>query len=252
MRVALVTGGGSGLGTAIAATLCRGGDHVVIADVHEDRARAAVAEIAGAGGTVSAAIVDVTRADEVARLVDGVIDAHGRLDVLVCSAAVETRSSVTECSDDDWRRVIDVNLKGPFLCMRAAIPVMAAGGGGSVVLMSSILGAIGAPGYAAYCASKGALNNLAKQAAVEHAADGVRVNVVAPSATEVGLFMEMIARAPDPDAIVAMVAGRTPMKRLGRADEVAATVAFLCSEGAGYITGAIIPVDGGMVARRIV
>jgi len=116
--------------------------------------------------------------------------------------------------------------------------------------MGSVLGALGAPGYPAYCASKGALNNLAKQAAIEHAADGVRVNVVAPSATDTGLFMQMASRAPEPDKIIEMVTRNSPMRRLGTAGEVADTVAFLCSPGAAYISGAIIPLDGGMAARR--
>jgi NAD(P)-dependent dehydrogenase (short-subunit alcohol dehydrogenase family) len=233
-QVAIVTGGSSGLGAAIVDRLGADGYQTVVADV------------------LAPEPVDVTRDDQVGALVAATVERYGRLDALVCAAAVETRAKLVDTSDDEWQRILDVNLKGPFLCMRHAIPAMAASGGGSVVLMSSILGVIGSPDYAAYCASKGGLNNLAKQAAVESAPEGVRVNVVAPSATDTGLFMQMIAKAPDPDAIIAMVAGRTPMKRLGTGAEVADTVAFLCSPGAGYISGAIIAVDGGMAARRIV
>jgi NAD(P)-dependent dehydrogenase (short-subunit alcohol dehydrogenase family) len=120
------------------------------------------------------------------------------------------------------------------------------------VLLGSVLGAIGSPGYAAYCASKGALVNLAKQAAIEHAPDQVRVNVVSPSATDTGLFARVAARSDDPERMMQMVARNTPMQRLGTAAEVAATVAFLCSDGAGFISGTVIPLDGGMAARRIV
>src|SRR5207249_1878628 len=141
-----------------------------------------------------------------AAMVDAVVEHHGRIDVLVCSAAVEVRASAVECSDDDWQRVLDVNLKGPFLCMKHAIPHIAAAGGGAVVLLGSVLGAIGSPGYAAYCASKGALNNLAKQAAIEHAPDQVRVNVVSPSATDTGLFARVAARSDDPERMMQMVA----------------------------------------------
>jgi NAD(P)-dependent dehydrogenase (short-subunit alcohol dehydrogenase family) len=196
--------------------------------------------------------VDVTSEGEVAAMFDGLLERHGRLDTLVCSAAIETRSSVVDCADDDWQRVLDVNLKGPFLCCKHGIPAIARTGGGSVVLLGSVLGAIGSPGYAAYCASKGALVNLAKQAAIEHAPDQVRVNVVSPSATDTGLFARVAARSDDPERMMQMVARNTPMQRLGTAAEVAATVAFLCSEGAGFISGTVIPLDGGMAARRIV
>jgi len=245
-----VTGGASGLGEAIVNRLATDGDHVVVADVDEPRARLVVDNLVAAGLWADMATVDVTSEGEVAAVVDGLMERHGRLDALVCSAAVETRSSVVDCSDDDWQRVLDVNVKAPFLCCKHGIPAIARSGGGSVVLLGSVLGSIGSPGYAAYCASKGALVNLAKQAAIEHAPDGVRVNVVSPSACDTGLFAQMAARAPDPDAIKQMVATRTPMGRLGASTEVSDTVAFLASPGGAYISGTVIPLDGGMAARR--
>jgi NAD(P)-dependent dehydrogenase (short-subunit alcohol dehydrogenase family) len=251
-RVALVTGGASGLGVAIVDRLAADGDHVVVADVDEPRARLVVDNLIAAGLWADIATVDVTSEGEVAAMIDGIMERHGRLDVLVCSAAVETRASVVDCTDDDWQRVLDVNVKGPFLCCKHGIPAIARSGGGSVVLLGSVLGAIGSPGYAAYCASKGALVNLAKQAAIEHAPDQVRVNVVSPSATDTGLFARVAARSDDPDGMMRMVAANTPMHRLGTAGEVAATVAFLCSDGAGFISGTVVPLDGGMAARRIV
>jgi NAD(P)-dependent dehydrogenase (short-subunit alcohol dehydrogenase family) len=249
-RVTLVTGGASGLGEAIVSRFAADGDRVVIADIDELRARQIADNLTAVSRRAEAMTVDVTSEGEVAAMVDDIVERHGRLDVLVCSAAVETRSSVVECTDDDWQHVIDVNLKGPFLCMKHAIPVIARSGGGSVVILGSILGSIGSPGYAAYCASKGALVNLAKQAAIEHAPDAVRVNVVSPSACDTGLFAQMASRAPDPDAIKQMVASRTPMGRLGTSDEVCDTVAFLASPGGAYISGTVIPLDGGMAARR--
>jgi NAD(P)-dependent dehydrogenase (short-subunit alcohol dehydrogenase family) len=254
-RVAVVTGGGSGLGAAIALRLARDGHRVVVADINEATSQQTVESIVadrskGNRLVADPMTVDVRSEGEVAAMVDAVVENHGRLDVLVCSAAIETRSSVVDCSDDDWHRVLDVNLKGPFLCMKHAVPAMIRGGGGSVVLMGSVLGSIGAPGYAAYCASKGALVNLAKQAAIEHAPDAVRVNVVSPSATDTGLFMEVAAQAPDPDAIIAMVASRNPMGRLGTAAEVCDAVAFLASDQSTYISGTVLALDGAMAARR--
>lgn len=232
-RVIVVTGGASGLGAAMVEAFTNDGDSVIVADLAGDPP------------------VDVTNGADVKALFERVAKAHGRLDTLIVSAAVETRSSVVDCTDEEWRHIIDVNLKGAFLCMKYAIPQMVATGGGSVVLMGSVLGAIGSPKYAAYCASKGALVNLAKQAAIEHAADGVRVNVVSPSACEVGLFMEMAARAPDPEAVKKTVAANTPMGRLGSIDDVVATVRFLTGDGAAYISGTVIPLDGAMAARRV-
>jgi NAD(P)-dependent dehydrogenase (short-subunit alcohol dehydrogenase family) len=252
MSVAIVTGGASGLGEAITGRLAADGYRVVVADVDEPRAQQVADNLVAAGQACEAMTVDVTSEGEVAACVDAVTERHGRLDALVCSAAVETRASVCDCTDEEWHRVIDVNVKGPFLCMKYAVPQIAKSGGGSVVLLSSVLGVIGSPGYAAYCASKGALNNLAKQAAIEHAPEHVRVNVVAPSATDVGLFARVAAQTDDPVGMMAMVARNTPMQRLGRAEEVAATVAFLCSAGAGFLSGAILPLDGAMAARRIV
>jgi NAD(P)-dependent dehydrogenase (short-subunit alcohol dehydrogenase family) len=250
--VALVTGGASGLGEAVVSLLSAGGARVVVADIDEPRSQQVADNLVAAGRTVEAMTVDIRSEGEVAACVDAVLERHGRLDALVCSAAVESRASVVDCDDDEWHDVLDVNLKGPFLCMKHAIPAIAHCGGGSVVLLGSVLGVIGSPGYAAYCASKGALNNLAKQAAIEHAPDGVRVNVVSPSATDTGLFARVAQRSDDPDATMAIVARNTPMRRLGTSAEVAATVAFLCSPGAAYISGAVIPLDGGMAARRIV
>jgi NAD(P)-dependent dehydrogenase (short-subunit alcohol dehydrogenase family) len=248
--VAVVTGGASGLGEAVVSRLTAERYRVVVADVDEPRAQQVSDNLVAAGRACDAMTVDVTSEGEVAACFDAVMEKHGRLDALVCSAAVETRASVVDCDDDEWQRVLDVNLKGPFLCMKHGIPPISRSGGGAVVLLGSVLGVIGSPGYAAYCASKGALNNLAKQAAIEHAPEGVRVNVVSPSATDTGLFARVAAQTPDPQGMREMVARNTPMGRLGRAEEVAATVAFLCSPGAAFISGTVVPLDGAMAARR--
>jgi NAD(P)-dependent dehydrogenase (short-subunit alcohol dehydrogenase family) len=227
-KVAVVTGGSSGLGAAITTALEDAGAKVVVADLkgsHE---------------------VDVTNDDDVRSLFASL----DRLDVLVLSAAVEVRKPLLDTTDEDWQRVLDVNLKGPFLCMRHALPLMARSGGGSVIALGSILGSIVSPDYSAYCASKTALVNLCKQAAIEHAPDGIRVNVVAPSACEAGLFLEVVSQAPDPEAIKRMVAERTPMGRLGTAGDVTATVLYLAGDGSSYMSGTVLPLDGGLAARR--
>jgi NAD(P)-dependent dehydrogenase (short-subunit alcohol dehydrogenase family) len=249
--VALVTGGASGLGEAIVNKLSGDGFRVVVADIDERRGQQVADNLTAAGRTVEPMTVDVTSEGEVAACVDAVVERHARLDAVVCSAAIETRAAIVDCDDDAWQQVMDVNVKGPFFCMKHGIPAIARNGGGAVVLLGSVLGVMGSPGYPAYCASKGALNNLAKQAAIEHAPDQVRVNVVSPSATDTGLFARVAAESDDPERMLTMVARNTPMQRLGRSAEVAATVAFLCSPGAAFISGAVIPLDGAMAARRI-
>ena len=251
-QVAIVTGGGSGLGEAIAERLARDAIHVVVADIDETAARRVGDNLRAAGRRAESATVDVTREGEVAALVASVVERHGALHHLVAAAAIETRASLADTTDDDWQRILDVNLKGPFLCMKHSIPRIASSGGGSVTLLGSVLGFIGQPAYSAYSASKGALANLMKQAAIEHAADAVRVNLVSPAATDTGLFMRMARRSRDPDALIDLVTRSNPMRRLGRSTEVADTVAFLCSPGAAYLSGVVIPLDGGMAAQRTV
>jgi NAD(P)-dependent dehydrogenase (short-subunit alcohol dehydrogenase family) len=245
--VALIAGGASGLGREIASRLHGDGYQVVVADIDRDGA-AAVAKKLGDGAL--AVTCDVTSAASVEAAVAAAADL-GPLRVLVLSAAIEVRADLTETSDDDWQSVLDVNLKGPWLCMRAAIPAMAKAGGGSVIALGSTLGHIGSPGYAAYCASKGALVNLCKQAAIEHAPDQVRVNVISPSACESGLFLRVTDDAPDPAALRKRIGASVPMGRLGRAEDVCGAVAFLASDASSYLSGAVLPLDGGLAARRM-
>jgi NAD(P)-dependent dehydrogenase (short-subunit alcohol dehydrogenase family) len=248
-RVAVVTGAASGLGAAIATRLAAEGARVVLADVDRGGLEQVHAAIAQAGGAATIIPTDVTRNADVAAMVR-TAESLGGLHVLVLSAAVEIRRPLVETDDADWQRVLDVNLKGPFLCMKHAIPAMVRSGGGSVVALGSTLGAIGQPGYAAYCASKGALVNLCKQAAIEHAPDGVRVNVVSPSACEVGLFARVAEQSGRADQIRAMVASNVPMRRLGTADDVCEAVLFLASDASAYVSAAVLPLDGGLAARR--
>ena len=243
-RAVLVTGGARGLGEAIARRLAAEGARVSVMDIDAEGAARVAATTGGA-----ACPGDVRSAADVERAVAAAC-VEGRLHGLVLSAAVETRTSVVDCSDEEWRRVLDTDLKGPFLCMRAAIPRMIAAGGGSIVALGSVLGSIPAQQYAAYCTAKGGLVNLCKQAAIEHAADNVRVNVLSPSACEAGLFLEVSAQAEDPAALRRMVADNIPMRRLGSVDDVTDAALFLISDMSAYTTGSVLPLDGGLAARR--
>jgi NAD(P)-dependent dehydrogenase (short-subunit alcohol dehydrogenase family) len=245
--VALIAGGASGLGREIAGRLHADGYQVVIADLDGEGAAAVANELGDGALAVTCDVTSAASVDSAVAAATGL----GPLRVLVLSAAIEVRADLTETSDDDWQSVLDVNLKGPWLCMRAGIPAMAATGGGSVIALGSTLGHIGSPGYAAYCASKGALVNLCKQAAIEHAPDQVRVNVISPSACESGLFLRVTDDAPDPAALRQRIGASVPMGRLGRAEDVCGAVAFLASDASSYLSGAVLPLDGGLAARRM-
>jgi len=249
--IAIVTGGASGLGEVISHRLASEGATVVVADSDTGGAASVADAIVASGHNAVAVTCDVTRAADVETMAEEAASL-GRIGVLVLSAAIESLVPITELSDDEWQHVLDVDLKGPFLCMRATIPHMVEGGGGSIIALGSTLGLIVAPGHPVYCASKGALLNLCKQAAIEHAPDGVRVNMLAPSATDTGLFMKYSEQAPDPEALRKQIASNVPMQRLGTGDEVCDAVVFLAGDHSTYLSGAVLPLDGGLAARRTV
>lgn len=243
--VAIVTGGASGLGEAICHRLASDGHTVVVADLDGEAAAKVAADVGGCAATV-----DVRVTAEVEAMVTAAAEL-GPVKALVLSAATETRASIVSTTNDAWRAVLDTNLKGPFLCMRATVPKMIEAGGGSIVALGSTLGTIVAPGYPAYCASKFALTNLCKQVAIEHARDAIRVNVIAPSACDTGLFIRMAESTGDPEAIKAMVTSNVPMGRLGTAREVCDAVSFFASDASSYTSGTVLPLDGGLAARRM-
>jgi NAD(P)-dependent dehydrogenase (short-subunit alcohol dehydrogenase family) len=220
---------------------------VAVVDADAAGARRVADTIRAAGGSAVPVAADVTREADVVRAIESAT-ALAPLRALVLSAAIEHRAELLETSDADWQRVLDVNLKGPWLCIKHALARMPAGG--AIVALGSTLGLIASPAYPAYIASKGALANLCKLAAADAAASGIRINLVAPSATDTGLFMRVSQRAPDPEGLRQQVAASSPLKRLGRGAEVVETVLFLLGEGAGYISGAVVPVDGGLAMRR--
>lgn len=241
-RVALVTGAASGIGAACARELAALGALVVVADL---RADAAEAVAAGIGGGAHAMAADVADAASVSAMVDATVARHGRLDIAVNNAGVgmPVKAAVGETGWEEWRRVLDVNLDGVFLCMRAELAVMADTGGGSVVNVASVMGAVAAPGASGYVAAKHAVAGLTKVAALDYAARGVRVNAVAPG------FVDTPMLAGRDEGYRARVAAAHPMGRLARAEEIAAVVAFLASPAASFVTGAFVPVDGGYLAQ---
>lgn len=241
-QVAIVTGGGRGIGRAIARTLAAAGAGVAVV-YHASRqgAEAVAAEIEAGGGRAIAVQADVRRADQVQAVVAAVVEHFGRVDILVNNAGIFTQAPQTELSEADWDAVFDTNLKGLWLCSKAVVRQMIAqGGGGCIVNLASINGLHpGFGGTAHYDASKGGVIAYTRSLAAELAPHGIRVNAVGPGLTDSPLLRE---QAPE---LVAMVEARTPLKRLGRPEEMARVVLFLVSPLAGWVTGQTVFVDGG-------
>jgi meso-butanediol dehydrogenase/(S,S)-butanediol dehydrogenase/diacetyl reductase len=244
-KVAIVTGAGSGIGRAVALRFAAEGAKVVVNDLVADAAQRVAKEIEAAGGTALPCPGDVSDSKQVEALVRSATSRFGRLDVLVNNAAAVVPGPVETISDADWKRTQSVTLDGVFFGIRAALPVMAAQGGGSIINVSSGAAVAGEPGLGAYGAAKAAVVNLTKTAAVENAARGVRVNCILPGPIE----------TPPLIAAVEATGGRAgwdrqiPCGRLGKPEEMAAVALFLASDEASYVHGAAIIADGGVAAR---
>jgi 3-oxoacyl-[acyl-carrier protein] reductase len=238
-RVALVTGAGSGIGEATARRFAAEGAVVVVNDVDGDRARAVATAIEKEGGKAVAVPANVTRRDEVERMVAGIVAEHGRLDVLINNAGINRDAMSHKMTEEQWDQVLTVNLKGTFLCAQAALPRMRERGWGRVVNTSSI-GSLGNIGQANYSASKAGVIGLTKTLALEYAKYGVTVNCVAPGA----VMTPMLAGVPD--QIREKITAQIPVGRIAEPREIAAVHAFLASDEAAFITGQVVFVDGGM------
>ncbi|HVD13759.1 MAG TPA: glucose 1-dehydrogenase [Actinomycetota bacterium] len=244
-KVAIVTGGGSGIGRAAALRFAAEGAAVLVADVAGATAEAVAKEATAAGGRALGTAVDVTDRDQVTAMVERAVAEFGGVDVLMTAAGIIAFGDVTETDPDVWERVLAVNLTGAYLCARAVIPLMVARGGGSIVTISSSTGAHdAAPGTAAYIASKGGVAMLTKAMAVDHAAAGVRVNAIAPGPTATPMLQAVMS----PDELRAF-GQAMPIGRLADPAELAAAALFLASDDASYVTGAVFAVDGGQTAK---
>ena len=243
-KIALITGGASGMGAATARLLSEAGAQVTLVDRNAELA-AQMANELGAASVVG----DVSDAAFGERAVDEVLSRHGRLDVLVNAAGIIVRADALGTSDDAWTRMWSVNVSGTFFMCRAALRVMVPQQSGAIVNFGSIWGDVGGRGHVAYCAAKGAIHQLTRALALDHARDGVRINAVAPGEVDTPMLRRGGREEPMGDEALAQMAAATiPMGRLAQPEEIARVVLFLASDAASYMTGAIVPVDAGYTA----
>jgi NAD(P)-dependent dehydrogenase (short-subunit alcohol dehydrogenase family) len=247
-KVALITGGTSGMGRATAVLFAQEGARVAITGRNEARGREVVAEIEQAGGTAIFIRSDVRFAEECRRAVEETLQAFGRLDILFNNAGVLYANTVLDCTEEEWDLTLDTNLKGTYLMSKFALPAMITQGSGVIINNASGWGLVGGDAAAAYCASKGGVVLLTKAMAIDHARQGIRVNCICPGDVDTPMLPEDAQRRGMKwEAYLASAANR-PMGRIGKPEEIAKAVLFLASDDSSFVTGAVLAVDGGGTA----
>lgn len=241
-KVVIVTGGASGIGRAAAALFVQEGARVVIADANGSEAQSTAAAL---GGNVAAITTDVSRDSDVRAMVAFTLERFGRIDVLVNNAGFGFTGTVVTIAEDDWDRLMAVNLKGMFLCAKHVIPVMAAQGGGAIVNTGSYTAISAIADRAAYVASKGGVVALTRAMALDHVQENIRVNCVAPGTIHSPYFDRMFAQSADPQGMKQALDARAPMGRMGRPEEIAEAIVWFASDKSRFATGSVLTIDGG-------
>jgi NAD(P)-dependent dehydrogenase (short-subunit alcohol dehydrogenase family) len=249
-RVAVITGGAMGIGAATARLFAAEGAAVALGDIADEAGQALADEITAGGGRAVYQHCDVRSPAEAEALVEGAAQAFGGVDCLVNNAGIALAKSAVATSVEEWERVLGINLTGPWLCARAAIPRMIARGGGTIVNLASNAGLVGFPNLAAYCASKGGLVQLTRALALDCAPHNIRVNALCPGHTRTPMGEGFVGAQADPEAFVRdFINVQHPIGRMAEADEIARAVLFLACDDSSFMTGAIVAADGGYTAR---
>lgn len=246
-KVAIISGATSGIGRGLAELFASEGAAVVIAGRDELAGNSVAQTISESGGTARYIWTDVSSPEAVESLVEQAVDEFNRINVVVPNAGILGLGSVTDMSLDTWYQTIDVNLNGVFYLMRYSIPVMQRGEGGSIIVTGSIGSQKGFPNHAAYCATKGALLSLVKQAAVDYAPE-IRINLIQPGPVDTKLYEDSRFAFPNPKTVLQEVPDNLPMKKIGTPGDIAQMALFLASDNANWITGGVFQVDGGATA----
>ncbi len=247
-KVCIVTGATSGIGRAIALELASRRADLLLIGRNERRGLEVLAELRSLGATASFMAADVAQPESARAVVESAAGVYGRIDVLVNNAGMLINGTALDCTDEDWNRVMDVNVSAAFRLSRAVLPQMLQQGCGSIVNIASDWALMGARGATAYCVSKAALAQLTRCMALDYASAGIRVNAVCPSDTDTPM-LDLAFPGDDRDRKVRTLAASIPLGRVARVEEIARVVAFIASDHASFMTGALIPVDGGTSAQ---
>jgi NAD(P)-dependent dehydrogenase (short-subunit alcohol dehydrogenase family) len=246
-KVALITGGGTGIGRSTALAFAREGAKVAVAGRRAEKLQEVVAEIKAANGEAIAVACDVSRAADAQNAIAKVVATFGKLNALVNNAGALSVSTIEEIPEEEWDSLMAANLKGPFLMCRAALPEFRKVGGGSIVNIGSVLGLVAMKKRAAYCASKGGVTLLTKAIAIDHGHENIRANCICPSIVETDLVSELF-KTPDGERAKRERLATIPLGRFGKPADIAELAVFLASDESSWLTGAAIPVDGGLTA----
>lgn len=249
-KTAIITGGGTGIGKATALLFAEEGANVLITGRREEKLREVKEEAGENGERIDILSCDVSREEDCKKTVEHAVEKWGGIDILFNNAGVLYASPTHETDTETWEKIFDINVKGTYLMSKYAVPHMLVRGGGAIVNNSSVVGLKGMPGLAAYVASKGAVTQLTRSMALEYAAQGIRVNAVCPGAIETPMVVEdFFGNVEDPESAKQYLLSLHPVGRLGKPEEIAHSVMFLVDDNVKFMTGNMLSVDGGWIAR---